>query len=225
MIPAMPRILLIEDEPDLARAVARGLAEEGYVVDVEHDGQEGLFAALEGDYDLLLLDRLLPRFSGDDLCRRLRLDGLAVPVLMLTALDGTRDVVAGLDAGADDYLAKPFAFEELLARIRALLRRAAGQAGPRLVAGALELDPRHRRAWWRGRPAPLTATELGILEDLVRHRGQVRSRGQIAAAVRDLPEALSSNAVEVHISHIRRKTAPHVVETVRGLGYRVEAPE
>ncbi len=220
----MPRILLIEDEPDLAASIALGLDDEGYVVDVVHDGHEGLFAALEGDHDLVLLDRMLPHFSGDDLCRRLRLDGLAVPVLMLTALDGTRDVVAGLDAGADDYLSKPFAFDELLARIRALLRRSGRQLGPRLVAGAVELDPDNRQVWWQGRSVRLTATELGVLEDLLRHRGRVRSRAQIAAVLHEDPEATSGNAVEVHISHLRRKLAPHVVETVRGLGYRIEEP-
>lgn len=215
--PPVARILLVEDEPALAEAVALGLRDEGHVVDVEHDGQEGLFAALDEAYELIVLDRMLPRFSGDAICRRLRVDGSTVPVLLLTARDTPRDVAEGLDAGADDYLGKPFAFEELTARVRALLRRAAGVASPRFQAGALELDPAAHRAWWDGREVALTAKEYQLLEALVRRRGRVLSKTQLARAAWDAePE---DNVIEVHLSHLRRKLAPDCIRTVRGVGY------
>lgn len=212
----MARILIVEDEVALADAVARGLRGERHVVQVEHDGQEGLFAALSGGFDLLLLDRMLPRFSGDDLCRRLRLDGLTVPVVLLTAKDTTRDEIEGLDAGADDYLTKPFAFEVLLARIRALLRRSGGP-GERVRVGDLELDPAGHRAWWDGREVELTLREFQLLEALVRRRGRVSSKRALAEAAWETePE---ENVVEVYVSHLRRKLAPDLVRTVRGVGY------
>ncbi len=213
----MARILLVEDEAALAEALALGLRDEGHVVQVEHDGQEGLFAASERTYDLLIVDRMLPRFSGDDICRRLRVDGSLVPILMLTARDAPRDVVSGLDAGADDYVTKPFAFDELAARVRALLRRTSGGATGRFTLGSLELDPAAHRAWWGGREVALTAKEFLLVEALARRRGRVLSKAQLArAAWDDEPE---DNVIEVHLSHLRRKLAPEVIRTVRGVGY------
>jgi DNA-binding response OmpR family regulator len=216
----MARILVIEDERALARSLRIGLEDELHVVHVEHDGQEGLFRALGGRFDLVILDRMVPRFSGDEICRRLRLDGVAVPILMLTARDTTEDVVEGLDAGADDYLTKPFSFDVLLARARALLRRSTGQPDGELVVGALRIDPSRHLVWWRDNEVVLTAKEFQILESLARRPGRILSKAQLAEAAWE-GDALD-NVIEVHISHLRRKLSAEVIRTVRGVGYALE---
>jgi DNA-binding response OmpR family regulator len=218
----MARILVVEDEPALARSLRMGLEDELHVVRVEHDGQEALFRALTGEFDLIVLDRMLPRFSGDDICRRLRLDGVVVPILMLTARDATSDVVAGLDAGADDYLTKPFSFEVLLARVRALLRRTVGQSSDERIVGPLRIDASRHLVWWHDREVVLTAKEFQILDALAARPGRVFSKAQLArAAWEGDPQ---DNVIEVHISHLRRKLAPDVIRTVRGVGYVLEEP-
>ncbi len=216
----MARILVIEDERALARSLRLGLEDERHVVHVEHDGQEGLFRALAGRFNLVILDRMVPRFSGDDICRRLRLDGVAVPILMLTARDATEDVVEGLDAGADDYLTKPFSFEVLLARTRALLRRSTGQSDGELVVGALRIDPSRHLVWWRDSEIALTAKEFQILEALARHPGRILSKTQLAESAWE-GDALD-NVIEVHISHLRRKLSAELIRTVRGVGYALD---
>ena len=213
----MARILVVEDEPALARSLRIGLEDERHVVQVEHDGQEALFKALAGGFDLIVLDRMLPRFSGDDICRRLRLDGVTVPILMLTARDATGDVVAGLDAGADDYLTKPFSFDVLLARIRALVRRTVGESNDERIVGALRIDPARHLVWWQDREVVLTAKEFQILEALAARPGRVFSKAQLAEAAWDGDP--QDNVIEVHISHLRRKLDPDVIRTVRGVGY------
>lgn len=214
----MARILIVEDEEALARSVRRGLEDEGYRVTVEHDGQEGLFRALSGGFDLVVVDRMLPRFPGDELCRRLRLDALDVPILMLTARDSSADIVSGLDAGADDYVTKPFVFDELLARIRALLRRAHGS---RERLGPLEIDAAAQRVFCHGEEIVLTAKEYLLLEALVRGRGRVLSKAQLALAAWD--DDPGDNVIEVYISSLRRKLPAGLIHTRRGLGYLFEA--
>lgn len=220
----MARILLVEDEPELARALRQGLEDELHVVEHRDEGTEGLFAAISGDHDLLILDWMLPGFSGVDICRRVRLDGLGVPILLLTARDTPRDVVAGLSAGADDYLRKPFDFEELIARVQALLRRAVGVRGPCYVVGALELDPAAHAVRWQGRAVHLAAKEFQVLEALVRRRGRVLSKGQLTQAVWGEDAEPDSNAVEVYVASLRRKLSPALIRTVRGVGYTLQEP-
>jgi two-component system OmpR family response regulator len=232
------RLLLVEDEASIAEPVRRGLEEEGYLVTVEADGQRGLAEALEGGYDALVVDWRLPRLDGRTLVERLRMGGLAVPVLMLTALGDVEYRVAGLDAGADDYLAKPFSFEELLARLRSLLRRArtAGNATPglqpiHLRLGRLHLDAARRRVRVAGDKdgdLDLRDKEYRLLEVLLRHAGEVVSRTRIAERVWGSPFDVTDNAIDITASGLRQRlgeagpTGIHF-ETVRGVGYRLSA--
>jgi DNA-binding response OmpR family regulator len=221
------RILVVEDNVKLAASLKKGLQQEGYAVDVALDGLEGqrlADAAGEG-YDAIVLDLMLPGVDGMTVCRRLRETGSRVPVLMLTARAGLQDRVEGLDAGADDYLGKPFAFEELAARIRALLRRPAVPVSPVLRAGDLEMNAATREVTVKGRPLSLTAKEFGLLELFMRHPRQVLSRGQITMHLWDQEFDGASNVVEVHIRNVRRKLAQAgkhgQIQTVRGAGYRL----
>jgi DNA-binding response OmpR family regulator len=224
----MAKILVIEDEPLLAGALQKGLQDQHHAVDVVGDGAEGLKLAAAGAYDLVVLDLMLPGLPGLAVCRRLREAGGAMPILMITARDTTADVVAGLDAGADDYLTKPFAFPEMLARVRTLLRRVQGGAGPRLRVGTVVVVTAQRRGWRDGREVALTVKELGILELLVRRRGMIQSKDAIANAVWRSDERPDPNVIEVHVASLRRKLergrAP-LIQTVRGVGYVIRGDD
>ncbi|MCA9829834.1 MAG: response regulator transcription factor [Dehalococcoidia bacterium] len=218
-------LLFVEDEPRLARAVKRALQEEGHVVDWVADGLDAYEQARVESYDALLLDVMLPGLSGLDIARRLRAEGSTTPILMLTARDAVPDRVAGLDAGADDYLVKPFALSELLARVRALGRRAAGSTGEQLslrVAG-LELDLRRHEAIREGKRIELTAKEFALLELLMRHPGQVLTRTQLLDRVWSYDTPVESNVLETYIHYLRNKVDRgfdrQLIRTVRGAGY------
>jgi len=218
------RVLLVEDERRLAQVVRRVLEEEGHVVDLAYDGEEGLAQALEGEYDVIVLDILLPRVDGVEVCRALRRSHVDTPILMLTALDSVEDRVRGLDAGADDYLPKPFAFQELLARLRALGRRRVQPREPeRLQVADLVLDLRRRRAERGGRPIELSPREMALLEFLMRNAGRVVTRTQILDHVWGYDFTPDSNLVDVYIAYLRRKIdrghSRPLIRTVRGYGY------
>lgn len=221
------RILIVEDEDAIAQAVATALREEHHLVDIASDGEAGMWFVRGDHHDLVLLDVQLPALSGLELCRRLRQRGSLIPVLMLTARDTVADIVTGLDAGANDYLVKPFAIAELLARVRALLRAGAATPTSDLVAADLRLDCRALRAWRGDTELALTAMELRLLEYLLRHKGQVLSREKLTAALWDHDSDPDSNALEVHVASLRRKIergfAP-ILLTVRGVGYVIREP-
>jgi DNA-binding response OmpR family regulator len=223
------RILIVEDARTLARSMAQGLAEEGFSVDLAGDGEEGLHFAAEVAYDAIVLDRMLPRLDGLSLLRRLRERGVATPVLLLTALGELRDRVEGLDGGADDYLVKPFAFDELLARLRALLRRSRGQPSNRVDLGRLALDLAARQATVDGRRLDLTAREFALLELLALEPGRTFSRTAIAEKLYDEESDRDSNVIDVFVARLRRKLdaaglpGAEVVRTQRGAGYRLDA--
>lgn len=219
------RILLVEDDAKAARVLMKGLTEKGFVVDVARSGDEADELASVNEYDLLVLDWLLPGKSGIELCRDLRARGLETPILMLTAKDTVADRIAGLSTGADDYLIKPFAFGELLARIHALLRRTGQTRAPLLRVQDLVLDPLRRRVTRGGNPLMLTAKEFAILEFLMRHAGEVVSRTQLGEHVWEAEHDTLTNLVDVHMCHLRKKLdppdLPPVLHTVRGCGYRL----
>ncbi len=221
------RILVVEDEPSAATVLAKGLREHAYAVDVAADGDAALEQVSINDYDLILLDVLLPHTSGLDVCRRLRADGAAVPILMLTARGGLEQRVEGLDAGADDYLPKPYHFPELLARIRALLRRGPALASAILAIEDLAIDTRARSAERAGRQIQLTSKEFALLEYLARRQGQVVGRAEIAEHVWDDSFDPMSNLIEVYIQRLRRKVDDghevKLIRTRRGAGYTLEA--
>jgi DNA-binding response OmpR family regulator len=225
------RLLVVEDAEKLARTLKRGLEKEGYAVDTLGDGRQAQ-ARLRGradEYDLVLLDVMLPGVDGFTICRDLRERGLTVPVLMLTARDTTDDKVTGLDSGADDYLVKPFAFEELLARVRTLLRRPRGALPAALAAGDLVLDPVSRSARRGSTDLVLTTKEFALLEFLMRHPGEVLSRERILDHVWDDEYDASSNVIDVHLKNLRRKVdgadGPSLFRTVRGVGYCLRPPD
>lgn len=219
------RLLVIEDEPKLATLVSRGLREEGYAVDVAGDGEDALWMAQAAPYDAILLDVMLPGMDGFELCRRLRATDVWSPILMLTARDAVEDRVTGLDAGADDYLPKPFAFGELLARVRALVRRAPGERPTILQVGSLRLDPAAHRAWRDGIDLDLSPKELAVLELFLRRPGQVLSRSELLDGAWDIAFERRSNVVEVYIRYLRDKIdrpfGRTSLETIRGVGYRL----
>lgn len=217
-------ILLVEDERRLAQAVRRVLEEEGHTVDVAYDGEEGLAMATETDHDVIVLDIMLPVVDGIEVCRRLRRNKIDTPVLLLTALDGVDDKVRGLDSGADDYLPKPFAFQELLARLRALSRRRVQAREPmELAVGDLKLDLRRRRAERAGRVIELSPKEFSLLEFLMRNQGRVLTRTQILDHLWGYDYTPDSNLVDVYVAYLRRKVDKAgerpLIRTVRGVGY------
>ena len=217
------KILVVDDEPQLRRALERALKLEGYEVELAADGDEALAAVAGARPDAVVLDVLMPKRDGLEVCRALRADGDHTPVLMLTARDAVSDRVDGLDAGADDYVVKPFALEELLARVRALLRRGDGAGGDRLAYADLSLDPATREVTRGDRDVELTKTEFALLEQLLRHPKQVLSRSQLFEAVWGYDFGPRSNSLEVYIGYLRRKTEeggePRLIQTVRGVGY------
>ena len=220
------RVLLVEDEIKMSRALRRGLEQEGYAVDTALDGTDGLHRASEWDYDAIVLDVMLPGLDGVELCRRLRQAGRWAPVLMLTARDGVADRINGLDAGADDYLVKPFAFEELLARLRAQVRRGVHERPAVLTVADLVLDPAAHTATLSGRPLALSAREFALLEFLIRHAGEVVRRSAILEHVWDYNYDGLSNVVDVYVGYLRRKlerpNGQVRIRTVRGVGYGLE---
>jgi two-component system OmpR family response regulator len=219
------RVLVAEDEDRLANLLARGLREEGYAADVAPDGDEALWMARAGSYAAIVLDVMLPKVDGFEVCRRLRGDGVWAPILMLTARDAVDDRIQGLDAGADDYLAKPFSFDELLARLRALTRRAPVERPTVIEVGDLRLDPAARRAWRGEQELDLSAKELALFELFMRRPGVVLSRDQLLDGAWDMAFESRSNVVDVSIRALRQKIdrpfGADSIETVRGLGYRL----
>jgi two-component system response regulator QseB len=220
------RLLIVEDDPELGQALAEGLRLQGHAVDTFRDGRQADAALRGAAYDALVLDLGLPGEDGLVWLRRWRAGGVDLPVLVLTARDGTDQRIDGLDGGADDYLVKPIATPEIAARLRALLRRARGRPQPLWTHGALEYDPSVRSARWRGEPVELTGRELALLEALLLQPQRVLSKAQLHDKLYDWggtePE---SNALEVHVHHLRRKIHPGIVRTVRGLGYALGAAQ
>lgn len=218
----MTRILIVEDEPRIAAFVSRGLEAAGYTTVIAEDGAEGLERALGRDIDLVLLDVGLPTMDGFEVLRQLRANGSGVPVIMLTARSSTRDTVEGLDAGASDYVAKPFPFEELLARVRSRLRERTGAAGVAISHGDVVLDILARRATVDDREVELSAREFALAEQFLRAPGRVLSREHLLRTVWGLDFDPGSNVVDVYVRYLRGKLGPHHIHTVRGAGYRWE---
>ena len=220
------RVLLIEDDVTIARLLKEGLEDESYAVDVANDGSEGYRTAAADDYDVIILDIMLPGMNGYEVCRALRNDGNKTPILMLTARDTERDIVEGLDTGADDYLAKPFSFDVLLARIRALLRRPNEKLEEILQVGDLKLDPSSKKVTRASQEINLTAKEYGVLEYLMRNKGKVLSKEQIISHVWDFDADVLPNNVELFIMFLRRKIdkpfKSKLIHTVSGFGYKLE---
>jgi two-component system OmpR family response regulator len=219
------RLLLVEDEAPLATRLAAALGDAGWAVDVAADGEQADLLASTESYDAMVLDLGLPRIDGLTLLRRWREGGLATPVLVLTARDSWHEKVQGIDGGADDYMAKPFRLEELLARLRALLRRASGQLTPELRAGAVRLDPRSGRVTRDGAAVKVTGYEYRVLAYLLHHRGRVVPQSELVEHIYAQSFDRDSNTMEVFVARLRRKLGSGAIETVRGLGYRMgEAP-
>jgi len=224
------RLLVVEDEHRIAQAIKEGLEQESYAVDVEFDGEDGYNAARADEYDLIILDVMLPTLDGYEVCKRLRAEGNHTPVLMLTAKDQDNDVVTGLDNGADDYLAKPFSFDVLLARIRALLRRPHDTLGEQLQVADLNLDPAKKKVTRDSTIIKLSAKEFAILEYMMRNPNRILSKNNIMTHVWDFDADILPNTVEVFITYLRAKVdkpfkAPPLIHTVRGFGYRLGEPE
>lgn len=223
----MNRVLVVEDEVGLCEAISKGLADHGFVVDSTLDGFDGYRKAKEGVFDAIVLDWMLPRMAGDEMCRRLRAEGVHTPVLMLTAKDGVSDETGALDAGADDYLRKPFEFAVLIARCEALMRRQSRGSWSELAFGDLVLDPRRRLVRIGAERVALSRRESEVLEYLMRAQGDLRSKDDLLRDVWGVAGA-DPNSVEVYVGYLRRKLDPiaarSIVETVRGAGYRLTAP-
>lgn len=224
----MSRVLVVEDEVGLCEAIANGLADHGFVVDSTLDGFTGYRKAKEGVFDVVILDWMLPGLAGDDMCRRLRAEGVVTPILMLTAKDGVSDETGALDAGADDYLRKPFEFAVLIARCEALIRRQARGSWSDVVLGDLVLDTRRRLVRIGTERIKLSRRESEVLEYLMRAKGDIRSKDDLLRDVWGVAAGADPNSVEVYIGYLRRKLDPAagrgVVETVRGAGYRLTEP-
>jgi two-component system OmpR family response regulator len=218
------RVLIAEDDPDLARQLTKALSEAGYTVDHAPDGEEAHFLGDTEPYDAIVLDLGLPVVDGVTVLRRWREAARDTPVLILTARDQWSEKVAGFDAGADDYVTKPFHMEEVIARLRALIRRAAGQASPEMVCGPLRVDTRSGRAAVDGNPVKLTANEFKVLAYLMHHQGKVVSRTELTEHIYQQDFDRDSNTIEVFVGRLRKKLDLDLIQTVRGLGYRLEPP-
>ena len=216
------RVLVVEDEPNLLRQLRAALEGAGYAVDTASDGEEAHYLGSTENYDAVLLDLGLPEVDGLTVLDRWRKEGRTAPVLVLTARDSWSDKVAGLDAGADDYLAKPFQTEELIARLRALIRRSSGNASSELNAGEVRLDTRSGRVTMAGEPVKLTAQEFKLLSYLMHHKGKVVSRTELIEHIYDQDFDRDSNTIEVFITRIRKKLGANLISTTRGLGYSLE---
>ncbi len=217
------RVLIVEDEPDLAAVLARSLAEAGFAVDTAADGEDGLFRIREIGYDAVVLDLMLPRLDGWSVLEAARADGIRMPILVLTARDQLADRVRGLNLGADDYLVKPFAITELVARLHALIRRSYGSAAATLTVGDLVIDMAARQVSRDGVPIELTAREFAILELLTRSRGAVVARATIYEHIYDDETDVLSNVIDVHVAALRRKLGADLIRTRRGEGYLIDA--
>jgi two-component system, OmpR family, response regulator len=217
------RVLVVEDEPKIAQQLTGAIADAGYAVDHAKEGGRADFLAQTERYDAVILDLGLPTVDGLTLLRRWRESGLAMPVLVLTARGSWHEKVQGIDSGADDYVSKPFRVEEVLARLRALIRRAAGQVTPELRCGGVALDPRAAKVTLDGAPVKLTSHEFRVLSYLMHHRGRVVSQSELTEHIYAESADRNSNTVEVFIARLRRKLGASLIETVRGLGYRMEA--
>jgi len=216
------RTLLVEDDPLLGDGIRAGLKQAGYAVDWVQDGNAAKLSLESGDYSLMVLDLGLPKLSGMAILQWLRGTGSSLPVLVLTARDTVADRVAGLDAGADDYLIKPFDLDELIARLRALSRRSSGQAAPLLSHGGVELDPAARQVRKNGQAVELSAREFTLLHELLLHAGRVQSREQLEERLYGWGEEVESNSVEVHVHHLRKKLGSDLIRTLRGVGYVID---
>jgi two-component system OmpR family response regulator len=219
------RLLVVEDEPELRRQLVTALEGAGYVVDAAADGEEGHYLGDTEPYDAVILDLGLPKLDGISVLERWRRDGHIMPVLILTARDRWNDKVAGFDAGADDYVAKPFFMEEILARVRALLRRAAGHATSEIEYGPLRLDTRAARVTLEGAPIKLTSLEYRLLAYLIHHQGRVVSRTELVEHLYDQDFDRDSNTIEVFVGRLRKKLGKDMIQTVRGLGYSLAPPD
>ena len=217
------RVLIVEDEATLARQLAEAVGNAGYAVDCAADGERADFLAQTERYDAAVLDLGLPKLDGLTLLRRWREKGIQIPVLVLTARGSWHEKVQGIEGGADDYMSKPFRIEEVLARLRALIRRSTGQVNPEIRCGALVLDPRSGKVTLDGAPVKLTSHEFRVLSYLMHHRGRVVSQSELIEHIYSQTFERDSNTVEVFIARLRRKLGSSSIETVRGLGYRIEA--
>lgn len=218
------RVLVVEDEPDLLNVVSQALREEGYAVDMAADGREGLYKAQGAPYDAVVLDLMLPQLDGWSVLKELRRKAIAVPVLVLTARDALPDRVRGLDSGADDYLTKPFELQELLARLRALIRRSAGKPSAVIEIGDVAIDTAAKSVLRGGQPVALTAREYALVELLALHRGELVSRSMIYDHLYDEEDDSLSNLVDVHVSNVRKKLGKDLIATRRGQGYVLNNP-
>ena len=219
------RILVVEDDPDLNRQLGEAFRNAGYTVDTARDGEEGHYLGETEPYDAVVLDIGLPRMDGISVLEAWRREGRNMPVLILTARDRWSDKVQGIDAGADDYVAKPFHIEEVLARIRALVRRAAGHATNEIECGPVRIDTKASRVTVDGNPVKLTSHEYKVLEYLMHHRDRVVSRTELVEHLYDQDFDRDSNTIEVFVGRLRKKVAPDLIDTVRGLGYRIVTPK
>ena len=218
------RVLVVEDDALLGDGMQAGLSQAGFATDWVRDGAAAEVALRTGAPDAVVLDLGLPRLAGLELLRRMRAAGNRTPVVIVTARDAIEDRIKGLDGGADDYVVKPFDLQELAARLRALIRRAAGEAAPRLRLGELELDPAAREVRFHGAPVVLPAREFALLHALMHAAGRVLTREQLAERLYAWGEEVESNAIDVHVHHLRRKLAPGLIRTVRGVGYLMPRP-